>query len=138
MNFKILSINHVAVATKDINNLKFLFVNILGMNSSTEEYVENERVNVLKIFAEDNKTAIELLESEYENSTINKYINAKGQGIHHIALTVDKIQNAIDYLKNNGIKLVYEKPTLGADDKLITFIHPKSSPGMLIELCQEV
>jgi methylmalonyl-CoA/ethylmalonyl-CoA epimerase len=97
-----------------------------------------EKVNVLKVYSERKGTAIELLEASNKDSAIEKYINNKGQGIHHIALNVDNILNAIDYLKNNDIELVYEKPNLGANNKLITFIHPKSSPGMLIELCQKV
>ena len=70
------------------------------------------------------------------NTTVSKFLNSKIQGIHHIALTVDNISNAISYLKYKDIKLVYEKPKIGSDNKLITFIHPKSSPGILIELCQ--
>jgi len=137
-NFKILNIDHVAVATENIEILKFLFVDILGMNSSKKEYVKDEDVNVQKIFADNKDTVIELLESEEENSPINKYINKKGKGIHHIALTVDNIENAISYLKDKGISLVYDKPNLGSDNKLITFIHPQSSPGILVELCQKV
>ena len=110
----------------------------MGMNFNEKEYVKDENVNVLKIFAEDKKTSIELLESEDQNSPINRYINKKGVGVHHVALTVDNIENAINYLKENDISLVYDKPHLGSDNKLITFIHPKSSPGILIELCQKL
>ena len=137
-NFKILNIDHVAVATENIENLKFLFVDILGMNSSKKEYVKDEDVNVQKFFVDNKDTVIELLESKEENSPINKYINKRGKGIHHIALTVDNIENAISYLKDKGISLVYDKPNLGSDNKLITFIHPQSSPGILVELCQKV
>ena len=128
----------MAVATENIKILEKLFVDILGMDSSDKEYVVSEKVNVLKVYSERKGTAIELLEASNKDSAIEKYINNKGQGIHHIALNVDNILNAINYLKNNGIELVYEKPNLGANNKLITFIHPKSSPGMLIELCQKV
>ena len=108
------------------------------MNSSKKEYVKDEDVNVQKFFVDNKDTVIELLESKEENSPINKYINKKGKGIHHIALTVDNIENAISYLKDKGISLVYDKPNLGSDNKLITFIHPQSSPGILVELCQKV
>ena len=128
----------MAVATENIKILEKLFVDILGMDSSDKEYVVSEKVNVLKVYSERKGTVIELLEASNKDSAIEKYINNKGQGIHHIALNVDNILNAIDYLKNNDIELVYEKPNLGANNKLITFIHPKSSPGMLIELCQKV
>ena len=136
--FKILNIDHVAVATENIDILKFIFVDILSLNSSKKEFVKDENVTVQKFFTDDRNTAIELLESKEENSPINKYINKKGKGIHHIALTVDNIENAIKYLIDKGIYLVYDKPKLGSDNKLITFIHPKSSPGILIELCQKV
>ena len=120
-----------------MNILQHVLVDILGMNSSEKEHVENELVDVLKIYSKDKKTAIELLEPSSNESKIKRYLNNKGPGIHHISLTVDSIENAIIYLKENNIALIYEKPQIGADKKLITFIHPKSSPGLLIELCQK-
>ena len=135
--FKILNVDHVAVATEEINKLKHVLVDILGMSFSSKEYVINELVDVVKIFSKSNQTAIELLESRSPESAVATYIDKKGPGIHHIALTVDSIENAIIYLKNNNIDLVYEKPKIGSDNKLITFIHPKSTPGLLIELCQK-
>tara|TARA_Y100000588_G_scaffold384351_1_gene475459 strand:- start:456 stop:878 length:423 start_codon:yes stop_codon:yes gene_type:complete len=135
--FKILNVDHVAVATEEINKLKHVLVDILGMSSSSKEYVINELVDVVKIFSKSNQTAIELLESSSPASAVATYVDKKGPGIHHIALTVDSIENAIIYLKNNNIDLVYEKPKIGSDNKLITFIHPKSTPGLLIELCQK-
>ena len=136
-NFKILSINHVAVATENLNVLKLLFSNVLGMKSEKKECIESESVNVVKVYAEDQKTAIELLEPSNDTSPITKFLTNKGNGIHHIALTVDNIRNAIDFLIYNNIRLIYEEPHPGADNTLITFIHPKSSPGILIELCQK-
>ena len=106
------------------------------MNFTKKEYIEKEKVNVLKIFLENKDTAIELLEPTSEESVINKYLNKKGSGIHHIALTVDSIDNVIIYLKSKNILLVYDSPQKGANNTLITFIHPKSTPGLLIELCQ--
>ena len=135
--FKILNVDHVAVATEEINKLKHVLVDILGMDSSSKEYVINEMVDVVKIFSKSNQTAIELLESSSPASAVATYVDKKGPGIHHIALTVDSIENAIIYLKNNNIDLVYEKPKIGSDNKLITFIHPKSTPGLLIEICQK-
>ena len=136
-SFKILSINHVAVATENLDVLKLLFSNVLGMKSKKKEYIESESVNVVKVYAEDQKTAIELLEPSNDTSPITKFLTNKGNGIHHIALTVDNIRNAIDFLIYNNIRLVYKEPHPGTDNTLITFIHPKSSPGMLIELCQK-
>ena len=136
-NFKILSIDHVAVATEKSDILQLLFSDILGLHFNNKEYVKSEEVNVVKIYAEDKNTAIELLEPANDSSPINKFLSNKGSGIHHISLRVDDIYNAIDYLLYNNISLVYEKPHSGSDNTLITFIHPKSSPGMLIELCQK-
>ena len=136
-NFKILSIDHVAVATEKSDVLQLLFSDILGLRFNNKEYVKSEEVNVVKIYAEDKNTAIELLEPANDSSPINKFLSNKGSGIHHISLRVDDIYNAIDYLLYNNISLVYEKPHSGSDNTLITFIHPKSSPGMLIELCQK-
>ena len=136
-NFKILSIDHIAVATEKSDILQLLFSDILGLHFNNKEYVKSEEVNVVKIYAEDKNTAIELLEPANDSSPINKFLSNKGSGIHHISLRVDDIYNAIDYLLYNNISLVYEKPHSGSDNTLITFIHPKSSPGMLIELCQK-
>ena len=136
--FKILSIDHVAVATSDLNILNSLFVDLLDMNSMPVEYVKNEKVKVKKIYAEDKNTAIELLESTDDSSVIKKFISTKGQGLHHIALTVDSIDEAIIFLKHKNIQLVYDVPKKGSDNKIITFIHPRFSPGLLIELCQKM
>jgi len=116
--------------------LKHILVDVLGMTKTDCQTIESELVNVVKVFSLESKTAIELLEPSSNQSVIKKYLNKKGQGIHHIALEVDSIENAINHLKENKISLVYDTPQVGADKKLITFIHPKSSPGLLIELCQ--
>ena len=135
-NFKILKIDHIAIAVDDLNTSKSLF-DLLGMNLSKTEEVESENVNVLKIHSENNEHTIELLEPQNDNSVVKKFLNKNGQGMHHIALEVDNIENAISYLKSNNITLIYESPQIGADNKLITFIHPKDTPGVLIELCQK-
>jgi len=135
-NFKILKIDHIAIAVDDLNTSKSLF-DLLGMNLSKVEEVESENVNVLKIHSEDIEHTIELLEPQNDNSVVKKFLNKNGQGMHHIALEVDNIENAISYLKSNNITLIYESPQIGADNKLITFIHPKDTPGVLIELCQK-
>ena len=136
--FKILSIDHIAVATTDLSIFNSLFIDLLGMNSMPVECIEDEKVKVKKIYAEDKKTAIELLESTDESSVIQKFIKTKGQGLHHIALSVDSIGEAIIFLKHKNIQLVYDVPKKGSDNKIITFIHPKFSPGLLIELCQKL
>ncbi len=135
--FKVLKIEHVAIAVKDINKSKIIFEDILGMNSFKKEIVENENVVVKKIAGNDKTSKIELLESTNPLSAVSKFIDKKGEGIHHIALEVDNIFNAIDYLKFRNCKLIYKEPKIGADNKLITFIHPSSLPGILLELCQK-
>ena len=106
------------------------------MHIGASEFIDSEKVNVLKVSTEDRSHTIELLEASDDLSTIQKFINKRGQGIHHIALEVDNIREAISYLKNNHIKLIYNPPKIGANNKLITFIHPDSTPGILLELCQ--
>ena len=113
-----------------------MLTEILGMNQSEKEYIENEKVHITKISAENQSTVIELLEPSDKSSTVQKFLDKKGSGIHHIALTVDSIMNIILHLRSNNIDLVYDVPQKGSDNKLITFIHPKSTPGLLIELCQ--
>ena len=112
----------------DLNILNSLFVDLLDMNSMPVEYVKNEKVKVKKIYAEDKNTAIELLESTDDSSVIKKFISTKGQGLHHIALTVDSIDEAIIFLKHKNIQLVYDFPKKGSDNKIITFNCANISP----------
>ena len=135
--FKVIKIDHVAIAVDNLNESSILF-NLLGMNAEPIEYVKNENVNVVKLHPENNQDTIELLESTDNSSTIKSFLDKKGKGLHHIALEVDNIYNAIEYLEENSIKIIYKKPQIGANKKLITFIHPSSTPGVLIELCQTV
>ena len=133
--FKILKIDHIAVAVKSINNFTNIFT-LLGMDCQDVEHVDSEKVNVVKINPESHDHTIELLEPSDDSSLIESFLNKKGQGLHHIALEVDNIYNAIEYLEYNNIKMIYGQPQTGANNKLITFIHPSSTPGILIEICQ--
>ena len=135
--FKILKIDHIAVAVKNIDNSTNIFT-LLGMDCQDVEHVDNEKVNVVKINPESHDHTIELLEPSDDSSLIESFLDKRGQGLHHIALEVDNIYNAIEYLEKNSIKIIYKKPQIGASKKLITFIHPSSTPGVLIELCQIV
>ena len=110
---------------------------MLGMESSNKETIASELVDVVKLYPKNGDTSIEIIEPIENNNTINKFIDKNNQAIHHIALNVDNIENAISFLKYKNITLVYDNPKIGANNKLITFIHPKSSPGVLIELCQK-
>jgi len=133
--FKILKIDHIAVAVKNINNSTDIFT-LLGMNCQDVEHIGSEKVNVVKINPESHDHTIELLEPSDDSSLIESFLNKRGQGLHHIALEVDNIYNAIEYLEYNNIKMIYSQPQTGANNKLITFIHPSSTPGILIEICQ--
>ena len=133
--FKVLKIDHIAVAVENINNSINIFT-LLGMNFQNIEHVENEKVNVVKINPESHNHTIELLEPSDDSSLIRSFLNKRGQGLHHIALEVDNIYNAIEYLEYNNIKMIYSQPQIGVNNKLITFIHPNSTPGILIEICQ--
>ena len=135
--FKVLKIDHIAIAVNSNDSALSLF-KILGMSINKTEFVENEKVNVVKIKTERKSHTIELLEPSEESSVIKKFIDKKGQGLHHIALEVDNIKEAIKYLVQNNIQLIYNSPKIGAGNKLITFIHPSSSPGILLELCQSI
>jgi methylmalonyl-CoA epimerase len=133
--FKVLKIDHVAVAVNSLKESKNIFT-LLGMNIGHSGNVATENVNVLKIYPESEDHTIELLEPTSENSSVQGFLNKRDQGLHHIALEVDNIYNAIEYLEDNNIKVIYSSPQKGADNKLITFIHPSCTPGVLIELCQ--
>ena len=134
--FKVLKIDHIAVAVNNIDHSKNIF-ELLGMEMGEQEPIENERVNVLKIKTNNKNHTIELLEPLDELSVVKKFIDKKGEGIHHIALQVDNVYNAIEFLKSKSVELVYQNPQKGADNSLITFIHPSSTPGVLVELCQK-
>ena len=133
--FKVLKIDHVAVAVNSLKESKNIFT-LLGMNIGHTENVATENVDVLKIYPESDDHTIELLEPTSVNSSVQEFLNKRDQGLHHIALEVDNIYNAIQYLEDNNIKVIYSSPQKGADNKLITFIHPSCTPGVLIELCQ--
>ena len=133
--FKILKIDHIAIAVKNINNSTNIFT-LLGMDCQDVEHVDSEKVNVVKINPESHDHTIELLEPSDDSSLIESFLNKRGQGLHHIALEVDNIYNTIEYLEYNNIKMIYNQPQAGANNKLITFIHPSSTPGILIEICQ--
>ena len=135
MDFKILGIEHIGIVqNQDSNQLSTFFENILKMSKKTE-IVEEQKV-LTEIF-DTGSGKIELLSATDKDSVINKYLAKKGESIHHIAILVDNLDAALNYLKLKNIKLINEKPQKGADNMKIAFIHPHSTPGMLLELCQE-
>ncbi len=128
-------IEHIGIAVKDLEKSNQLFKALLGIAPYKTEEVISESVTVSFFKTGDSK--IELLQATDENSPIARFINKKGEGIHHLAFEVDDILKAMTELKNLGFELLSETPKQGADNKLICFLHPKSTNGVLIELCQE-
>lgn len=128
-------IEHIGIAVKSIENSNDLFEKLFGEPHYKIEDVESEGVKTSFFKIGNNK--IELLEATNENSPIAKFIEKKGEGIHHIAFDVDDIKKEIKRLKKEGFVVLNEKPKKGADNKLVAFLHPKSTNGVLIELCQE-
>jgi methylmalonyl-CoA/ethylmalonyl-CoA epimerase len=130
------NIEHIGIAVKNAEESMKLFNTLLNTKPYKEEAVISE--NVRTIFYKTGETKIELLESSNNDSAIAKFIEKKGEGIHHIAFAVKDIYAEIERLKAEGFVFVNETPKKGADNKLIVFLHPKSSNGVLIELCQEI
>tara|TARA_Y100000994_G_scaffold248725_1_gene257391 strand:+ start:2040 stop:2444 length:405 start_codon:yes stop_codon:yes gene_type:complete len=132
---KVLGVEHIGVALNKNEQLSDLFKNIFNLEYIGSEVVEDQGVNT-DIFNVSN-TKIELLESISNDSPISKYISKHGQGMHHIALIVEDINIAIQYLMENNIKMIDKEPKIGVEGYHIAFIHPKSTPGLLIEICQK-
>ena len=131
-----LKVEHIGIAVKTLADSVPLFEKLLKSQCYKTEIVETEKVNTA--FFKTRDTKIELLESIDENGVISKFIDKKGEGLHHIAFEVDNIETEMERLKNEGFILLNDKPKKGADNKLICFLHPKSSNGVLIELCEEI
>lgn len=128
-------IEHIGIAVKDLKNANVLFAKLFGKDHYKIEAVESEGVSTSFFML--GETKIELLEATNENSAIAKFIEKKGEGIHHIAYEVDDIFKEMERLKAEGFELIHQQPKDGADNKLICFLHPKSTNGVLVELCQE-
>ena len=129
-------IEHIGIAVKNLEESNQLFEKLFGAPAYKQEEVESEGVKTSFFLNGPNK--IELLEATNENSPIAKFIEKKGEGIHHIAFDVKDIVSEMERLKNEGFILINEVPKKGADNKLVVFLHPKGTNGVLIELCQEI
>ena len=129
-------IDHILIAVKDIYKSLALFEALLGKPELKSEFVESE--NVLTSFFRSERSKIELLHSTDPNNVINRFIAKRGEGVHHIAFEVKDIKTSISELKEKGFEFISDNPKLGADNKMICFLHPKSSNGVLIELCQSI
>jgi len=131
-----LKVEHVGIAVRTLAESVPLFEKLLKSQCYKTERVETEMVNTA--FFKTSDTKIELLESIDENGVISKFINKKGEGVHHIAFEVDNLETEMERLKNEGFILLNDKPKKGADNKLVCFLHPASTNGVLIELCEEI
>ena len=133
--FKILAIEHVGVAVENMEDISAIFSDILGLEFTGTEEVKDQYVTT-DIYQVDN-SKLEFLKATSKDSPIAHFIDKKSSGIHHIALLVDHLQPALDYLKDQGVHLIDEKPRIGAEGLSIAFIHPKSTSGILVELCEK-
>lgn len=132
----ILKVEHIGIAVKTLEQSVPLFEQLLHSLCYKKETVASEHVNTA--FFKQGDTKIELLESVVADGTIAKFIEKKGEGIHHIAFEVDDIEAEIERLLLEGFVLLNTIPKIGADHKLVCFLHPKATNGVLVELCQEI
>ena len=131
---KILKIDHLGIAVNSIDEGKNLWTDILGLEFEGSETVEEQKVTTA--FFPCGESEVELLESTAPDGPIAKYLEKKGQGIQHIAFRVADIEEALAELKEKGVKLIDQKPRIGAGGAKIAFLHPKATMGVLVELCQ--
>ena len=128
-------VEHIGIAVNSLTDSIPLFEKLLNSQCYKTEMVEGEKVNTA--FFQQGETKIELLESIDPEGVIAKFIDRKGEGIHHIAFDVTDIRAEMQRLKNEGFTLLNEEPKMGADNKIVCFLHPNGTNGVLIELCQE-
>lgn len=129
-------IEHLGIAVRDLESASLLYSKLLNTLPYKEEIVDSEKV--ITLFYQIGDAKIELLQGISPESPISRFIEKKGEGIHHIAFEVDDIHEEMERLKIEGFTLLNDTPKKGADNKLIAFLHPKSSGGVLIEICQEI
>lgn len=130
-----MKLEHIGIAVKTLGFSDELFEKLLGKKSYKNEMVEREGVTTS--FYQTGESKIELLEAANPESPIYKFIEKKGEGIHHLAFGVKNIVEEVERLKKEGFQFISEEPKEGADNKLVVFLHPKSTNGVLVELCQE-
>ena len=129
-------IEHIGIAVKNLDEANKIYEQLLGTPPYKMETVDNEGVNTS--FFKTGESKVELLQATKDESAIAKFIAKKGEGIHHIAFAVKDIHKEIKRLKEDGYTIINESPKKGADNKLVCFVHPKNTRGVLIELCQEI
>lgn len=131
----VLKIEHLGIAVKDLQAAEALYFRLLGVQSYKQEVVESE--HVITSFFQTGESKIELLQATDPSSAIAKFIDKRGEGLHHVAFDVEDIHAEMARLKAAGFTLLNDPPKVGADNKLICFVHPRDTQGVLIELCQE-
>ena len=133
---KVIGIEHIGIAVEGLEKNASFWKNIIGLKHCSLEDVDGQ--GVLTDIYDTGSGKIELLVSKYPNSPISKFIKKRGSGIHHICLTVENIDKAIEHLKINKIKLIGDKPTIGAESHKVIFIHPRSTGGIAVELAEKI
>ena len=128
-------IDHIGIAVKNLESAKKIFETVLNTKASKVEFVKSE--NIKTAFFEIGESKIELIEGLEKNDLINNFIKRKGEGIHHLAIEVNNILEEIKRLKEKGFSVINPTPSKGANGKLISFLHPKETGGVLIEICQK-
>ena len=129
-------LEHIGIAVKDLEASNELFARLLGKKHYKIEEVASE--NVLTSFFKTGQAKVELLEGTSSDSPISKFIEKRGEGIHHVAFEVKDIKAEMQRLEKEGFRILNKEPKRGADNKLVCFIHPKSANGVLVELCQSI
>ena len=129
-------IEHIGIAVKDLEKSEDIFERLLGTKSYKSEEVKSEDV-VTSFFKVANQK-IELLKASSKNSPISRFIDKRNEGVHHLALHVDSIEKEVERLERLGFEFISTTPKKGADNKMIVFLHPKTTNGVLVELCEEI
>lgn len=132
---KVLKIDHIGVAVRSLAEATRFYTEVLGLEVKGTETVADQKVRVAFLPVED--TNIELLESIDPEGPVAKYIESRGEGVQHVALQVENIEEALEELKKKGVRLIDQTPRKGARGIRIAFVHPKETKGVLLELCQE-
>jgi methylmalonyl-CoA/ethylmalonyl-CoA epimerase len=129
-------IDHVGIAVKDLEKAISTYEKLLGTECYKQEVVEAQKVNTA--FFKTGESKIELLGATADDSVIAKYVEKKGEGMHHVAFEVEDIHAEMKRLREEGFTVLSEEPSRGADNKLVAFVHPKDNNGVLVELCQSI
>jgi methylmalonyl-CoA/ethylmalonyl-CoA epimerase len=130
------NVEHIGIAVADLRSAELVYTSLLNVQPYKREAVESE--SVITAFFKVNQTKIELLQATDTDSAIAKFIEKRGEGVHHLAFEVEDIYGEMERLRNEGFVILNEQPKRGADNKLVCFLHPSGTHGVLIELCQEI